>query len=133
MKKTHKGCKGFDCIELSKHQSDIKFDLSKTIEYAKGPITSYVKKLTPKTKYSFMGGPISLNTLLADNCKLAKELWKYKHVCPVCEITFDSMEDVRQHEHQRFIERWQYYLHKILDLLIEGQDIEEYIEKTKLQ
>lgn len=65
---------------------------------------------------------ITLDSLLKDNCKLAKELWGEEIV---------TMTDYLFGNEFKFL-AFQYHLNQIADLISKGGSIQEYIDKTKI-
>ncbi len=70
---------------------------------------------------------ITLDSLLKDKCKLAKELWGVKMICDLC---FKSI--FNRCCGANFMPAYQARLHDILDEVISGNNIQEYIDKTKI-
>lgn len=70
---------------------------------------------------------ITIDSLIKDNCKLAKELWGNEIVCELCFTRICN-----RCCGSNFMSAYLVRLHDILDELIDGGSIQEYINKTKI-
>ena len=86
----------------------------------------YLKgKWTPVSQF------ITLDSLLKDNCKMAINIWG-EPIITSCEKDCKNHDGLNPnnigHAHGGCL----YHLHKLLDFLIYGGSIQEYIDKTKI-